>query len=153
MQSRARMKKSLLSWCSSRRRAHCSNVTDMDVRSLALLQLVNLMPFNLRQIWRQARECWYCVRKSSGKCIVVFPGCPWQQCECTTRCIGCSAGKCEWMCKARRFHSIASVNVSRAIIHQIPKSILLEQICFVGAIRTIGTSESPRVVAHLCANG
>lgn len=100
MQSRARMKKSLLSWCSSRRRAHCSNVTDMDVRSLALLQLVNLMPFNLRQIWRQARECWYCVRKSSGKCIVVFPGCPWQQCVCTTRCIGCSAGKCEWMCKA-----------------------------------------------------
>lgn len=53
MQSRARMKKSLLSWCSSRRRAHCSNVTDMDVRSLALLQLVNLMPFNLRQICRE----------------------------------------------------------------------------------------------------
>lgn len=56
MQSRARMKKSLLSWCSSRRRAHCSNVTDMDVRSLALLQLVNLMPFNLRQIWREGRK-------------------------------------------------------------------------------------------------
>lgn len=56
IQSRARMKKSLLSWCSSRRRAHCSNVTDMDVRSLALLQLVNLMPFNLRQIWREVRK-------------------------------------------------------------------------------------------------
>lgn len=56
IQSRARMKKSLLSWCSSRRRAHCSNVTDMDVRSLALLQLVNLMPFNLRQICREARK-------------------------------------------------------------------------------------------------
>lgn len=56
IQSKARMKKSLLSWCSSRRRAHCSNVTDMDVRSLALLQLVNLMPFNLRQIWREARR-------------------------------------------------------------------------------------------------
>lgn len=56
IQSRARMKKSLLSWCSSRRRAHCSNVTDMDVRSLALLQLVNLMPFNLRQIWREVRR-------------------------------------------------------------------------------------------------
>lgn len=64
MQSRARMKKSLLSWCSSRRRAHCSNVTDMDVRSLALLQLVNLMPFNLRQTWREASRCWYSVRNS-----------------------------------------------------------------------------------------
>lgn len=151
MQSRARMKNSLLSWCSSRRRAHCSNVTDMDVRSLALLQLVNLMPFNLRQIWRQAREGWYSVRKSSAKCIVLFPGCPWQQCECTTRYTGCSAGKCEWMCKAR--HSVASVNVSGTIKYQMPKSILLEQIGFVGAIRTIGTWESSRVVAHLCANG
>ena len=56
IQSRARMKKSLLSWCSSRRRAHCSNVTDMDVLSLALLQLVNLMPFNLRQIWRRVKN-------------------------------------------------------------------------------------------------
>lgn len=153
MQSRARMKKSLLSWCSSRRRAHCSNVTDMDVRSLALLQLVNLMPFNLRQIWRQARECWYSVRKSSAKCIVVFPGCPWQQCNCTTRYAGCSAGKCEGMCKARRFHGVASANVSRTIKYQIPKSILLEQICFVGATRAIGTSEVARVGAHLCVNG
>lgn len=56
MQSRARTKKSLLSWCSSRKRAHCSRVTDMDVRSLALLQLVNLMPFNLRQIWWKVDE-------------------------------------------------------------------------------------------------
>lgn len=51
IQSRARMKKSLLSWCSSRSRAHCSSVTDMDVRSLALLQLVNRIPFRRRQTW------------------------------------------------------------------------------------------------------
>lgn len=69
IQSRARMKKSLLSWCSSRRRAHCSNVTDMDVRSLALLQLVNLMPFNLRQIWREVEICNVHMH---GECILLL---------------------------------------------------------------------------------
>lgn len=150
------MKKSLLSWCSSRRRAHCSNVTDMDVRSLALLQLVNLMPFNLRQIWRQARECWYSVRNLSAKCIVVLPGFPWQQCKYTTCYTGCSAGKCEWMCKARRVHSVASVNVSGTIkLHMsISKVDLARADLFLfGAIRTTGTLESLHVVAHLCVNG
>lgn len=50
IQSRARIKKSLCSWCSSLKIEHCSRVTDMDVLSLALLQQVKRIPFSLRQI-------------------------------------------------------------------------------------------------------
>lgn len=55
IQSSARIKKSLWSWCSSLKMEHCSNVTDMDVRSLALLQQVKRTPFSLRQIWNTGR--------------------------------------------------------------------------------------------------
>lgn len=50
IQSSARIKKSLCSWCSSLKIEHCSSVTDIDVLSLALLQQVNRIPFSLRQI-------------------------------------------------------------------------------------------------------
>lgn len=55
MQSNARIKKSLWSWCSSLKMEHCSSVTDMDVLSLALLQQVKRTPFSLRQIWNTGR--------------------------------------------------------------------------------------------------
>ena len=56
IQSSARIKKSLWSWCSSLKMEHCSSVTDMDVRSLALLQQVKRTPFSLRQIWNIGRR-------------------------------------------------------------------------------------------------
>lgn len=56
IQSRARMKKSLCSWCSSLRMEHCSSVTDIEVLSLALLQQVKRIPLSLRQICKTQTE-------------------------------------------------------------------------------------------------
>lgn len=51
MQSRAWEKTCGAMPCSCCRIRHCSRVTDMAVRSLALLQLVKRTPFRRRQIW------------------------------------------------------------------------------------------------------
>lgn len=48
MQSRASLKCCRLSVCRSLSNTHCSSVTDIAVRSLALLQLVSRMPFTER---------------------------------------------------------------------------------------------------------
>lgn len=56
IQSKARMKKSLCSWCSSLRMEHCSSVTDIEVLSLALLQQVKRIPLSFRQICKTQRE-------------------------------------------------------------------------------------------------
>lgn len=48
MQSSAVLKCCRLSVCRSRSNTHCSSVTDIEVRSFALLQLVRRTPFTAR---------------------------------------------------------------------------------------------------------
>lgn len=67
IQSRARIKKSLWSWCSSLKIEHCSRVTDMDVLSLALLQQVKRIPFSLRQICNTDIRTVYCSSVDDSK--------------------------------------------------------------------------------------